>query len=541
MKPVELNNMLAPGDEIADSRLAGESPNHESDDFRGIFKSAPVGMMIVNDRCRVIDANRAMAAICGTTVDSLLNRVPGQVFECIYTTPDSLECGQAPECSACRLRETVRGVVQSRKGRYGVELLHIRRKESATEQLWLKISVEPITADGAACAIIAVDNITEQRRLEDELLKTRKLESLGVLAGGIAHDFNNLLTGIMGNLSVALTRTGDNQLLSTPIERALQATERAVGLTRQLLTFAKGGAPIKQLASLADIILDSAEFALRGANVAGKFSLPDDLWSAEVDVGQISQVISNLVINADQAMPGGGILQITAENMEGHPASVTLPDGRYVRITITDQGIGIPADCIDRIFDPYFTTKQQGNGLGLATVHSIIALHGGAIQVTSEPGQGTAFTLWLPASDQKLDAGVRRCGLLPTGKGKILVMDDELIIRELVTEILDLLGYECVACINGAQACELYRQALDSGSPFAAVIVDLTIPGGMGGMEAMARILDMDPTAKGIVASGYSNDPVVASYDKHGFGAAVPKPFSVRQMAEALSTIFAGS
>lgn len=526
-------------DEIAYRQRAEEEAGQERDNFRSIFESAPVGMMLINENCRVMDANRVLAGICGKPVESLFNKVPGQIFECAYTTQDSLECGHASECDDCRLREMVRGVVKSRKGLYGIELHHIRRKGSSAEQLWLKISIEPITVSGQPCAIIAVGDVTAQRQLEDELLRTRKLDSLGVLAGGIAHDFNNLLTGIMGNLSVALMRCGDNQQIATPVERALQASERATDLTRQLLTFAKGGAPVKQLASLAGIVRESAEFALRGADVAVEFSIPEDLWSAEVDVGQINQVISNLVINADQAMPGGGQLRIVAENLETPelPNLPILQAGRYIRITIADQGVGIPSDCLERIFDPYYTTKQHGNGLGLATVHSIINRHGGGIKVVSEISRGTIFTIWLPASDRTLDPGTQMSGIVPIGKGKILVMDDEAIIRELTQDMLDMLGYECVTCGDGQLAYELYSQALESGVPFKAVILDLTIPGGMGGVETMARIRNRDPAALGIVASGYSNDQIIASFCDYGFAAAVPKPFSIQQLSAALAAI----
>jgi PAS domain S-box-containing protein len=385
---------------------------------------------------------------------------------------------------------------------------------------------------------------TEDRiQLEKQLLHAQKLDSLGVLAGGLAHDFNNLLTGIMGNLSVALMRSGDNQQISTPLERALQASERAADLTRQLLTFAKGGAPIKQVASLANIIRDSAGFALHGTNVSIEFAIPDDLWPAEVDIGQIGQVVSNLVINADQAMPGGGLLRIAADNLEAAAPSElpVLPTGRYIRIKVIDQGVGIPTEYLDRIFDPYFTTKQQGSGLGLATVHSIITRHGGAIKVDSETGHGAVFTLWLPASDKSLESDVRPEYPFLAGKGKILVMDDEEILRELAQDMLDMLGYECVTCKEGVQACELYSQALQTGKPFSVVIVDLTIPGGMGGLETMKRLLKMDPGVKVIVASGYSSDPVVASYKDYGFAAAVPKPFSIQQMARAIDGILSVS
>ena len=389
--------------------------------------------------------------------------------------------------------------------------------------------------------VVVFEDITEYKRNQEErdslqaqALQAQKLETIGTLAGGIAHDFNNLLTGIMCNLSVALLRPGDNDV-SKPLQRALHASERATHLTRQLMTFAKGGAPVKQLASVAEIIRDSAEFALRGANVACKFTVTDDLWPAEVDTGQLSQVISNLVINADQAMPNGGLLNISVENVEFEVPSHNLAAGRYIRINVSDNGEGISKTALGRIFEPYFTTKPSGNGLGLATTHSIITRHGGQIEVASELGRGTTFTIYLPVPKiKKTDEVHMKQVHISEGTGRILLMDDEYFIRDVTVDMLGMMGYKCVTCENGQQACSLYKQAMEAGCPFSAVIMDLTIPGGMGGVETMAQIRLIDPTALGIVASGYCGAPEFASYKDYGFVAAVPKPFTLSQIAETL-------
>ncbi|MHB8123600.1 MAG: hybrid sensor histidine kinase/response regulator [Desulfuromonadaceae bacterium] len=394
--------------------------------------------------------------------------------------------------------------------------------------------------------VIVFEDITEYKRNQEErdrlqaqALHAQKLEAIGTLAGGIAHDFNNLLTGIMGNLSVALLKSGNDDV-STSLQRALQACERATQLTRQLLTFAKGGAPVKQLASVAEIVRDSAEFALRGANVACEFAVTDGLWAAEVDTGQLSQVISNLVINADQAMPNGGLLNIAIENVAFDRTAHNLSAGHYIRITVSDNGGGISKTSMGRIFEPYFTTKPSGNGLGLATTHSIITRHGGQIEVTSEVGRGTTFTIYLPVSNIiKQDETQAEQVQISEGTGRILLMDDEDFIRDVVVDMLGMMGYECVTCKNGQQACTLYKQALETGCPFSAVIMDLTIPGGMGGVETMAEISLIDPMARGIVASGHCSDPVVASFRDYGFVAAVPKPFTLSQVAETLAEILA--
>jgi len=524
-------------EEIAERQAAEESASMERDNARAVFESAPVGMMIINPQCRVIDVNLAMAKLCGRGQGELFNLVPGQVLDCAFTSSDNQECGHAPECSICKLREMVKSVVETRKGLYNTDLYHVRRIGTGKLDSWLKISMEPISFSGQPCAIIAVHDVTEQRSLENEILKTRKLESLGVLAGGIAHDFNNLLTGILGNISVAHNRSEGNPSVTTPLDRALQATERAAELTRQLLTFSKGGAPIKQLASLANIVKDSAEFALRGANVVSIFTTDDHLWSAEVDIGQISQVINNLVINADQAMPDGGSITISLNNKTLTSPDGILKAGRYIQIIVADKGNGIEPESLQKIFDPYFTTKESGNGLGLATVHSIITKHDGTIQVTSTIGEGTTFTILLPASE-KDPLELQSIRSEPViGKGKILVMDDEAMIRELAFDMLEMLGYTCEVCENGQCALDSYKKAMESNRPFDAVIMDLTVPGGMGGEETMKRILMIDPEAVGIVASGYSNDPILAVYKKYGFKAAIPKPFSLTQVADTLTRI----
>ncbi|MBJ6723350.1 hybrid sensor histidine kinase/response regulator [Geomesophilobacter sediminis] len=527
------NTMLE--EEIAHRQTAEALASTERDNARAIFEAAPVGMLIVDQEVRVLDANRALEAITRRPSGGLSGGSPGAAFGCAFFDSEGC-CGETQHCGECRLRQLVCEVMQSRRGCYGIELSLIRRQGERRETLWLKTSVEPITVSGGACAIIAVEDITEHRRMQEEMLRNHKLESLGVLAGGIAHDFNNLLTGVIANLSMAVAKgEADNSSL---IKRALQSAEGARELTRQLLTFAKGGAPVKQLVSIADIVKDSAEFALRGAKVACRFHIAEGVWDAEVDVGQLSQVISNLVINADQAMPAGGIIRIAIGNQEFTAPAHHLPAGRYVCISVADEGVGIPPECINRIFDPYFTTKETGTGLGLAMVHSIVTRHGGQIEIASGPLCGSTFTVYLPASDRSVavvaaapDRQIR------TGRGRVLVMDDEPIIREVAEEMLEMLGYQCCTCNDGEQAIELYRAALANDEPFAAVIMDLTIAGGMGGVEAIARIRALDPAVRAIVSSGYNSDPIVGSHKEYGFKAAVPKPFTMAAMAEALAEV----
>ncbi len=395
--------------------------------------------------------------------------------------------------------------------------------------------------------VVVFQDITEQKRMEEELHKAQKLESLGILAGGIAHDFNNILTGILGNISLARMGSGGNHALAARLEEAEKACLRAKDLTQQLLTFAKGGVPIKETASLQNILTETVEFVLRGSRVQYRSHMASDLWPAEVDKGQISQVIQNLVINSVQAMPDGGTLSIRAENEAIHQTAeiqgVRIPPGNYIRIEIEDEGIGIPQKYLDKIFDPYFTTKQDGSGLGLAICYSIIRKHGGYILVASEVGKGTVFTIYLPAKPEevkKKQAEDMFPNYLPEGGGgRVLVMDDEPTICDVARQMLEYMGYEVETAADGQEAIRLYRTAMKRGCPFDLVIMDLTIPAGMGGKEAIQELKKIDPHVLAIVSSGYSNDPVFGNYQQYGFQGCVTKPFGLKELKEALVRTFA--
>ncbi len=384
--------------------------------------------------------------------------------------------------------------------------------------------------------VLVFRDVTEKQKMEQEVMKTQKLESLGVLAGGIAHDFNNLLTAILGNISLSKTyiQKGSDKALER-LDEAEKASQRAKGLTRQLLTFAKGGEVVKRTASVSEIIRDSVCFALRGSNVRCKVSLPEDLWPVEIDKAQFSQVIDNLIINAQQAMPRGGTLEVEAENITVKPDDmVSLKEGRFIKLSIKDQGVGIPEENLQKIFDPYFSTKENGSGLGLATTYSIIKKHDGYITVESEVDVGTTFHIYLPASMKPKTAETDTKEKPLVGKGRILVMDDEEIVRDVAGQMLTLLGYEVSFATNGHEMLNVYREALEAGRPFAAVIMDLTIPGGMGGKEAIKELLRICPEAKAVVSSGYSNDPIISEYRKYGFRGVVAKPYKLQQLNQVL-------
>ncbi len=386
-------------------------------------------------------------------------------------------------------------------------------------------------------------DITRRKELEEKLLKAHKLESLGTLAGGIAHDFNNVLTAILGNISLARTWGGpETPPVSEVLADAENACLKARGLTHQLLTFSSGGRPVRRPVNLGPVIEQSARMALSGSTARGVFRIADDLWPAEADEGQIGQAVHNLVLNAVQAMPGGGEIEISAENLpaaSGEEEGPTPPPG--LKIVVRDRGIGIPEDIRERIFDPYFTTKQAGSGLGLAIVYSIVRNHGGDITVRSRPGRGSDFTLLLPA-DPEISVPPPDLEDHPLrGAGRILVMDDEEAVRRAACLMLSSLGYTPVGVADGREMLEVYRRAKREGEPFDAVIVDLTVRGGMGGVEANRELLGLDPEAVTIVTSGYSSDPVLDRYREYGFRGVIPKPFRLAALAEVLSSVLSPS
>jgi two-component system cell cycle sensor histidine kinase/response regulator CckA len=416
------------------------------------------------------------------------------------------------------------------------------------------LSINALELDGADALCIVATDLTEQklhevavanerRRAEEERLRANKLESVGILAGGLAHDFNNFLASILGNISLVKRSTNSDSELFERLTAAETACSQARNLTQQLLTFSKGGAPVKRTSSIAELLKESADFALRGSNVRSKFIIPDDLWTVEIDEGQISRVINNLVINAEQAMPEGGVVIIKAENVRINRDTgrfdLPLDNGRYVKITITDHGLGVPRENLDKIFDPYFTTKKEGSGLGLATSYSIIRNHHGHITVDSQPGAGTDFYIYLPASEVSLanERSYRTNGRVTASRA--LVMDDQEAIRQMLSYMLGDMGFEVSLARNGIEAIRMYREARETGRPYDVVLMDLTIPGGMGGKEAISALREIDPDVKALVLSGYSNNQVMSEFEKYGFSGVLPKPFDMDTLAQLLSTLLA--
>jgi PAS domain S-box-containing protein len=393
--------------------------------------------------------------------------------------------------------------------------------------------------------VIVFRDVTEKRRMEEELLTARKLESVGTLAGGVAHDFNNLLAVILGNISFAKMLTDPSNKIYERLTDAEDATIKGKELTYRLLAFSRGGDSSKKVASLKGIIKDSARLTLSGSNIKCTFSFPDDLRQVEIDEEQIRQVIHNIVINAKETMSQGGKIKIRADNIIlGPEDTIPLPEGNYVIISIEDHGGGISEESLSRIFDPYFTTKEIGNvkgmGLGLAICYSIVKNHGGFMTAESQPGVGTTIHVYLPAHREETPtAQAEREKLVNIGTCRVLYMDDENALRDIAGEMLGHIGYDVEFARDGAEAIKMYSEAITSEKPFDIVIMDLTIPGGMGGAEAVQKLHEIDPRVKAIVSSGYTNDPIIKDFKEYNFSGVITKPFDVDELVRVIESVLA--
>jgi len=424
---------------------------------------------------------------------------------------------------ALQLRFENRGLVQS-----------LRAAKEQTEALneELEIRVQQRTAELRAAAEQLRAEMEQRRQVEDELLRARKLESLGSMAGGIAHDFNNFLTVIQGNIELARMQLPAGSTLEKRLDQMTAACKRASTLASQLLTFAKGGEPVRRVVSIARLVTEAVDLARVGTPVSIAVSVAGDLLPAPVDPGQIGQVLHNILQNAREALPEGGLIEVRAENVPGCP-----PAEPRIEISIRDHGCGISPEVLPRIFDPYFSTRPGGSGFGLATAHAIVTKHGGRISVESTPGRGTLFTVNLPATLEAPEAEPAAVPAPQSGTGRILAMDDEASLRTLVEAVLTQLGYEIRTARDGAEAIALYEEAKAAGQPYDAVLLDLTVSGGMGGVEAASKLRVLDPSAKLIVSSGYSDAPVLANFARYGFDAVVPKPWTAAALSEVLRKV----
>jgi two-component system, cell cycle sensor histidine kinase and response regulator CckA len=512
--------------EIIDRQRTEEDLRKSEEKYRNIIETIQDGYYEVNRAGNLTFFNDVMCEITGYSREELTNTSYRQLMD-----EDNAE-------KILREFNKVRAT-----GSFNKVFDHeITRKDGTTRNVTISISLIRDSLDRPSGFRGICLDITERKRAEGQLLRIEKLESLGVLAGGIAHDFNNILTSILGNISLAKISPQVPDTVTRRLGEAEKGIGRARNLTQQLLTFSRGGSPIKKTASISELVSDSCEFAARGSNVRCALSVPDYIYPVEVDVGQISQVISNLIINAEHAMPEGGVILVRVENVEvTEEDGLSLTNGKYVKLSIQDRGVGIPGKILPKIFDPYFTTQKTGSGLGLATAHSIVKNHGGLITAESEMGVGTTFHIYLPASEKAMTEPNGTDGGFVTGEGRILLMDDEVTIRDMAREMLLMLGYEVDVAKDGTEACALYRSAKDSGNPYTAVILDLTIPGGMGGKETLRKLVEIEPNIKAIVSSGYSNDPIMSEYKRYGFSGVVAKPYGAEELSWTLDSVITGS
>lgn len=480
-------------------------------------------------RCTLVGVD---AAGLITFVNAQAEALSGMSFEALKGSPINDLLSTLGVSAQNFLDQTMQSGDQWQMRRY------VARRQD--KQMHFDITIYPFRFDSETGLLIRIDDVSKQVEMEQELFKAEKLKSIGLLAGGIAHDFNNFLTVILGNISLTLFDEQLGEKTRKVLVQAKQASISAKELTGHLLTFAKGGEPKKQLTELAGTVCNAANPGVLGDRFSCRFTLPEDLWPVEIDREQIAQVIKNIVINATQAMEDGAVIDITCANIDsrGEKHLDRLPSGPYVRITIADSGAGMPAEILPQIFDPYFSTKSEGHGLGLAICYSIVHKHNGLIAVESSPGTGAAFFIYLPAQPGE-SAGSAAAGSesveAVSQPLRILVMDDDQMIREVVGAMLDLLGHQVFFAQDGAEAVKKFQEAEETGAPMDLILMDLVIPGGMGGKEAVREILRIRPEAKAIVSSGYSNDPVLANFREYGFSAAIPKPYQLKELARILN------
>jgi two-component system, cell cycle sensor histidine kinase and response regulator CckA len=513
--------------DITEQKKAEETLRQKEEMMRNLLDSVDEGFIVVDRDYRILSANRAYCSQVGLNPEDVLGK---HCYEISHKkSSPCFENGE--ECAPRQVFETGEPHVS----------VH-RHSDNGSDVIFVETKAFPLKdSSGHVTAVIEViNNITEKQLLEEQRLKTQKLEAVGTLAGGIAHDFNNLLQGVFGYISMAKTTVDQRQKCIGMLEQAEKALHMSVNLTTQLLTFSKGGKPLRKRIELGPVIGNSVKFALSGSKVDYRIDIDASLWMVDADEGQIGQVIQNIVLNAEQAMPMGGTVTIRVNNVrvpqKGLPAA--LPHGNYVSISVEDSGIGIAEEYMPKIFDPYFTTKDKGSGLGLATSYSIVKNHGGMIDVKSEPGRGSVFIVWLPAietTEVRAEAPAEKGPV--ARKCRILLMDDEELVRNIAGEMLRSLGHEVEFAFNGEEAIAVYRESLQSGRKFDIVILDLTIRGGMGGEEVIKALLAIDPDVKAVVSSGYADSSVISEYQALGFRSCLAKPYSLSVLRDTLNSL----
>jgi len=504
--------------DVTERKRVEESLRASETRFRSIIESSPVGILAADlESRRFLYANPEICRLLG------------------YSERDFATLTAADLAVPEERLESAAGFQNHADGRLRATERTFRRKDGSP----VRVAISSVTMefDGRPCLVGFFTDVTERLLLEEERLRAQKLESVGTLAGGIAHDFNNLLQGVFGSIAMAKLALDRPEKALAILEQAEKALHLSVNLTTQLLTFSKGGKPVRRTIDVRPVIEDAVRLALSGSRVTHGLAFDERLSAVDADEGQIGQVVQNLVLNAEQAMPLGGRIEISARNAAPERvAELGLPAGAgFVEIAVRDEGIGIPPAHLPRIFDPYFTTKEKGSGLGLATSYSIVRNHDGTIQARSELGKGSTFTVYLPASAAATERPAALEERRACARSRVLVMDDEEIVRAVAGELLQALGHDAELAADGAEAVALFTAARAAGRPFDVVILDLTIRGGMGGEETARRLREIDPAVRTVVSSGYSDDGVVATFRRHGFRSFLKKPYSLAELARVLA------
>ena len=529
---------------LVDKKKTEEILRISEENYRNIFDS-------VNDAIFVMDIETGTLLEVNRRMREMFGYEEADEAEILRLDIDDLSLGIPPYTS----RDAMRSIAKAARGE--PQLIEWRAKHRSGRIFWVEVSLLKIVIRGNVRMLAVIRDIENKKMMEDDLLNTKKMEAIGVLAGGIAHDYNNLLAVIMGNVELVKSKIEPSDPCRNYLQKTMSAAKLAEELTKKLIAFSSGESSVKRTFQVDDLVKSSVSLALSGSNVHCEFSFPDDLWSINVDFSQMTQAIANIVHNSREAMQDGGLLKVSAENTELHSGwkatGLELKRKRFVKITIRDQGSGVSAEHLPSIFEPYFSTKERGAdrgiGLGLPIAYSIIRKHNGQIDVESLPGKGTVVIVYLPGVEEKVEekkAPGRKMpeqDVLPFGPGKwrplnILVMDDEEMVRETIREILEQIGHRSVPTGHGAEAIELYFDAMKSGQFFDAVFLDLTIKDGMGGIETITRLKDMHPGVIAFVCSGYSDDPVMKKFEEFGFSGAFTKPFSKEEIEKVLERVF---
>jgi PAS domain S-box-containing protein len=490
--------------------------------FRAITHMAPYPLVLLDWDGKVEYWNPAAEKMFGYSSKEILNKDLNQTLAPAAELHDDFE-------------GTLMGLRKNQQNHFLEKSTKFTGIRKDGKEIPVEVSLSMVKIFDKPFFIGIIRDASTKKLIVEEQIKSQRLESIGLLAGGIAHDFNNILTGMLGNISLAKMNMDKGDKSYERLTKSERSCYKAKDLTQQLLTFSRGGSPIKKVVNIQKLVQEATTFVLRGSNIKCEFDIGEDLWASEIDEGQVNQVFQNLILNAKHAMVLGGTITVSIHNIVIPPGVVpNIAPGNYVKITIVDQGVGMSPNILEKIFDPYFTTKEKGTGLGLSICFSIVKRHGGLITADSKPGEGSTFRIYLPAVEKIFEKKEEVEIQDIKGHGRILVMDDDDVIREVVEDMLTSFGYQVTLTPDGHTAVEKYREEKEKGTPYDLVILDLTIPGGMGGEEAAAEILHIDSDAKLVVASGYANDPIMSNFKNYGFSEVVVKPFDAVKLGNVI-------